>query len=393
MRKLIIFLLLFLISQVCLGDQITFYLTNGLIDIFSFSDSLNGNLYYDPYKSKITVKFGTNILEFFENREFFILNSNFVLPMIGGLVKSNNDYYLRISSVDNIVSFLRIECRIINYSHEKNNLTDSIDINPKKYESSTNFTQTYNTNNAKNDFVPITFVIIDPGHGGKDPGAIHNSLKEKDLTLKYGKKIASELSQKLSKSGIKVILTRNDDIYLTLEQRAKIAIDLINRAKGYGFFISIHMNASPIKTKKGMEIYYVSEQAVDDNSREVLAFENSFIPKEEIKKVSELEKVISKIRSIALMEESKILSKIISKKFDNNPIVKGAPFYVIKYIPIPSILLEVGYISNPEESKTINSDLYIDLFAKKLAEGILDFITEYNRTKGFTLGIPSLNLD
>ncbi len=389
MKKLTLSLVFFLITLTSLGNQIVFNFTNDLIEIFSFSETIKGNLEYDPYRSKITIKFESNILEFFENREFFIINSNFVVPMPGGLLKSNYNYYLRLSSIDSIVSLLKIECRILNFQTDsKFTNTNNFNKTENYKKDSTKFYELKITNETSSSFTPIKFVIIDPGHGGKDPGAIHNGIKEKDLTLKYGKKVFSELSKKLSKMGIKVVLTRETDIYLTLEQRAKIANDLLNKTKGYGIFISIHKNASPVRTKKGMEIYYVSEQGVDDSTREVLVLENSFIPKEEIRKISDLEKVIGKIRSVALMEESKILSKIVSKNFGEHITVKGAPFYVIKYIPVPSILVEVGYISNPEEAKLLNSDSYINSFSEKLSNGILEFIAEYNKTKGFTLATP-----
>lgn len=386
LRLLLIILLA--LSTFALSFSTTFYLTNNVIEIFTFTETLKGNLEYDPYKSKIIIRFSTNVIEFFEDREFYILNSNFVMPFLGGLIRSNYNYYLPLSVVDSIVSFLKIECRIINFSTARTEQSSSTTVENTKIA----FTQTNIRNNMATtleiptNFTPIKFVIIDAGHGGKDPGAIHNGIKEKDLNLTYARAIAAELTSTLQQRGVDIVLTRNSDTYLTLEQRVKIANNLLKRTQGYGIFISIHQNASPIKSKRGFEIYYVSDQAVDDDAREVLVFENSFIPKEEIRQVSELEKVIGKIRSVALMEESRILSENISKSMSKfSPIVKGAPFYVIKYIPIPSILLEIGYISNPDEARIISSKEYISSFAKSLASGIDKFIEEYNRTSGFTM--------
>lgn len=397
--KVFFVVIIFLFCVNGFSQPFTFYLTNGLIDIFLFSDTLGGKLSYDPYKAKITITFGTNVLEFFENREFFIVNSNFVFPMIGGLVRTNYNYYLKLSTVDSIVSFFRIECRILNYTSNAQSNIQNLDYTNKipstnvitnTSELKINVDSSQQAYQGDTNFIPIKFVIIDAGHGGKDPGAIHNGVKEKELNLKYAKSLSSELVRLLSSKGYKVdvILSRSDDIYLTLEQRVKIANELLKKTRGYGIFVSIHKNASPIKGKKGMEIYFVSDQAVDDNSREVVAFENSFIPKEEIRKVSELEKVIGKIRSVALMEESRILANNLEKNMNGlgfSPIIKGAPFYVIKYIPVPSVLVEVGYISNPEEVKLLSSPSYISEVSKSLARGILDFIDEYNQTKGFTV--------
>lgn len=395
MGRKVFWVFLFILCWVGVGFGTTFYLTNGVIEIFNFVDAIKGQLYYDPYKAKITVVFGTNTIEFFENREFYIVNSNYIFPMIGGLIKSNYNYYISFSVVDSIVSFFRISSKVENFVdnvlpydlkdvENKNIITKSnnVSISQPSFDTSKDNQTTIQVSDT--NFVPIKFVIIDAGHGGKDPGAIHNGVKEKDLTLKYAKSLHSELSKILTPMGIRVVLTRSSDVYLTLEQRVKVANELLKNTKGYGIFISIHMNASPIRSKKGMEIYYVSDQAVDDNTREVLALENSFIPKDEIRKVSDLEKVVGKIRSVALMEESRILGERITKFFTNNILLKGAPFYVIKYIPIPSILLEIGYISNQDEAKFLLNDNNIDSISKSLAGGILEFINEYNRTKGFT---------
>lgn len=389
----LLFITLLVFSTFSLSFSTTFYLTNNVIEIFSFTETLKGNLEYDPYKSKIIIRFSTNVIEFFEDREFYILNSNFVMPFLGGLIRSNYNYYLPFSVVDSIVSFLKIECRIINFSTARTGQLPSTTIeNTKTTENTNRVSIQTNVRTAMTtsevtptDFTPIKFVIIDAGHGGKDPGAIHNGVKEKELNLTYARAIALELTSILQQRGIDIVLTRNSDTYLTLEQRVKIANSLLKRTQGYGIFLSIHQNASPIKNKRGFEIYYVSDQAVDDDAREVLAFENSFIPKEEVKQVSELEKVIGKIRSVALMEESRILSENISRSMNSlSPTVKGAPFYVIKYIPMPSVLLEIGYISNPDEARLISSKEYISSFARFLANGIDRFIEEYNQTKGFT---------
>lgn len=395
MGRKVFWVFLFILCWVGVGFGTTFYLTNGVIEIFNFVDAIKGQLYYDPYKAKITIVFGTNTIEFFENREFYIVNSNYIFPMIGGLIKSNYNYYISFSVVDSIVSFFRIPSKVENFVdnvlsydlkdvENKNIITKSnnVSVSQPSFDTSKDNQTTIQVSDT--NFVPIKFVIIDAGHGGKDPGAIHNGVKEKDLTLRYAKSLHSELSKILTPMGIRVVLTRSSDVYLTLEQRVKVANELLKNTKGYGIFISIHMNASPIRSKKGMEIYYVSDQAVDDNTREVLALENSFIPKDEIRKVSDLEKVVGKIRSVALMEESRILGEKIARSFPNNVLLKGAPFYVIKYIPIPSILVEVGYISNQDEVKVLLNDNNVVSISKSLAGGILEFINEYNRTKGFT---------
>ncbi|MGC8870594.1 MAG: N-acetylmuramoyl-L-alanine amidase family protein [Brevinematia bacterium] len=393
MKKVV---LVFLLMFICFWSySLTFYLTNGAIDIISFATNLGGDVSYDPYKSKITLSWNTNIVEFFENRDFFIVNSNFVLPLPNGLIKSNYNYYLPFSAFDAIISFFRIQCEVKNYSSVFSSnffLPQLQDVKKEEDRKYTNYSlmkdqTSVSTNVVSNtNYVPFKFIIIDAGHGGKDPGAIHNGVKEKDLNLLFAKEIYNVLRPQLEAKGIKVVLTRNSDVYITLEDRVKMANALLKNTKGYGLFISIHQNASPIISKKGTEIYYVSDTAADDESRSVLAFENSFIPKDEIKNISELERVIGKIRSVALMEESKILSRFLENSMSSlNPLLKGAPFYVIKYIPVPSVLIEVGYISHPEEVKKLKDPSFIKNFALLVSEGILKFISDYNITQGFTV--------
>lgn len=390
------FVFVFWILTFCFSVYpLTFHLTNGIIDVISFATNLGGDVSYDPYKSKIVITWSTNVIEFFENHEFFIVNSNFVLPLPGGLIRTNYNYYLPFSVFDAIISFLKIQCEVKNYSSlfGSNFFLSKTDEVGKDYIGSFSpienkgdqFISPNVTNNNLN-FVPFKFVIIDAGHGGKDPGAIHNGIKEKELNLLFAKEIYNNLKNQLEPKGIKVILTRNSDLYLALEERVKVANNLLKSTGGYGIFISIHQNASPIKVKKGLEIYYISDAAVDDEARSVLAFENAFVPNEEIKNVGELEKIIGKIRSVALMEESRILAQTLSDSLKTlNPVLKGAPFYVIKYIPVPSVLVEVGYISNMEESKKLLDESFRKNFSSLVSQGILRFVFEYNSTQGFTL--------
>jgi N-acetylmuramoyl-L-alanine amidase len=182
-------------------------------------------------------------------------------------------------------------------------------------------------------------------------------------------------------------MSRDRDIYLSLEERANLANSLLRSTGGYGLFISIHMNASPLKSKRGVEVYFISDKVVDSEARETLAFENAFIDKKELQRARELEKVIGKIRSVALMEESRILSEKVANRLrsvDEGLKIKGGPFYVIKYIPVPSVLLEVEYISNPESAKLLVDETYQKRIAELVSDGILDFISAYNQTQGFT---------
>ncbi len=400
MYKKLLVLACIVLTFPILGSSLVINLTNNLIDLVSFSKVIGAEISYDPYRALILLKFNTNTIEFFENRFVGIINSNFILP--SSLIRSNFNYYLSISQVDYIVSLLEIPCILSNYSTAKPKVQDSTyastytDTNKNELilvdkAKSSGVSSSPDNYQSKvilggSSFVPIKFIIVDAGHGGKDPGAVHNGIMEKDLTLKYAIAIYNELLKKVPKD-VKVYMSRDRDIYLSLEERANLANNLLKSTRGYGLFISVHMNASPVKSKKGMEVYFISDKAVDSESRETLAFENSFIDKRELQRVGELEKVIGKIRSVALMEESRILSEKVANQLrplDQGLKIKGGPFYVIKYIPVPSVLLEVGYISNPESAKLLVNEAYQKRVAELVSNGVLDFISAYNRTQGFT---------
>lgn len=221
----------------------------------------------------------------------------------------------------------------------------------------------------------IGTVVIDPGHGGHDPGAIGPSgLKEKDINLK----IAKELKEKLEKDGKsigirKVHLTRTTDKFIPLEERTAIA-----RKLKADLFISIHCNASRDKRAHGLETYILSFTN-DQRSLEVAARENATTTK----RVSDLKDIIQKYLLNSKIEESEkfakyvqnsVYSKVSSNyKPFNNKGVKKAPFIVLIGADIPSILVETSFISNPTEEKRLNTSKY----REKIAEGIFSGIKQY----------------
>jgi N-acetylmuramoyl-L-alanine amidase len=227
-------------------------------------------------------------------------------------------------------------------------------------------------------------IVVDPGHGGKDPGAIgRNGLKEKDVALS----VAKILKSMLEKNGYKVVLTRNRDKFLSLGRRTYIA----NREKA-DLFISIHANSSRNRKVAGYEVYYLSE-ATDDSARALAAAEN-YSPELEKAQNSYTKNVFLQATIWDMLysenrEESVLLAKDISRSLSRcfvgkNRGVKSARFYVLKGVRIPAVLVEVGFISNPYYEKLMRSYS----FKVKVAKGILEAIKEYDRqyliSEGFT---------
>lgn len=231
----------------------------------------------------------------------------------------------------------------------------------------------------------IKTIVIDPGHGGKDPGAIGRSgLREKEITLD----IAKRLRPYLENAHIETYLTRSDDRFISLWRRADIA-----NKKEADFFISIHANAAHSRRAKGFEVFYLSE-AVDDNARAVAAAENAFLKYEDssfgyAKPSGSLEATLWDICYSENRRESIELAKQITRVAcrqlrTRDRGEKGARFYVLKGAEMPSVLIEVGFISNKEEANKLRNPLYREKVAKAIAEGIINYKNEYETAEGFT---------
>ena len=183
---------------------------------------------------------------------------------------------------------------------------------------------------TKHLFLPISFtlylpiqalagtVCIDPGHGGKDAGAIYEQVLEKDLTLAIARKVAQRL-------GVKAVMTRRGDVYVSLRERCKIANGI-----GARVFVSIHVNSSSVPPKKGgAEIWYYPGS-----------------------------------------KEGRALASIVARKIGAKRGVKAGRFYVLKHTRMPAILIECGFINVREDRQRLCDPAYQEWLADCIAEGI-----------------------
>ena len=231
----------------------------------------------------------------------------------------------------------------------------------------------------------IKTIVIDPGHGGRDAGAVGRRLrlKEKDFNLAISKKLKNILED----HGIKVIMTRDSDIFIPLEDRVRIA-----NSSGADLFVSVHVNASRSRMMNGFECYYLSE-ATDDNTRATEALENASFKADEGSIAGEHSKGLDKtLWDITLTEnrrESAELATQVCNAVESNLVTrnrgtKTARFYVLKWTRIPSVLVETGYISNKFEELKFKDEAYVDRIADTIAKGVLAYKDKYERTEGFT---------
>ena len=224
----------------------------------------------------------------------------------------------------------------------------------------------------------LDVIVLDAGHGGKDPGTSGKyGTKEKDIVLDITKRVGRLLE---NNTGIKVVYTRTEDIFVPLWKRTKIA----NEAGGK-VFVSIHINSNPNRKVKGFETYLHSHDktatAIDVASRE-----NAVIELEEKKvnyeKLSMERKIAATMASSMFLKESEALAAVIQEELDKkltipNRGVKQAGFYVLSGASMPCVLIEGGFVSNPSEEKNLKSPSY----RKKIADGIYKAIIKFKSSR------------
>jgi len=214
-------------------------------------------------------------------------------------------------------------------------------------------------------------IVVDAGHGGKDPGAVGKSgTLEKDVTLQMAKALSKELTKQI---GCEVILTRSGDVYLPLEERTAIA----NKV-GADLFVSLHANANKNRKAHGIETYYLNFSK-NDKAAAVAARENGT----SIKEVSDLELILFDLMANSKINESSRLATVIqkglvkgiSKKYSDvrDLGVRQGPFYVLLGATMPSVLVETAFISHPREEKRLRSSAFQKSAAKAIAAAIKDY--------------------
>ncbi len=216
-------------------------------------------------------------------------------------------------------------------------------------------------------------VVIDPGHGGSDPGGIPGQLvPEKTVALDT----ALRLQTLLQRAGLRTVMTRSTDIFVPLSVRSAIA-----DAEHDAIFVSIHYNASPRRSAHGIETYILSFTN-DPEALAVAARENISTTKG----ISDLKDIIKKYLLNSKIDESKRLAAYVQTSVTTNLArryqtviskgVKKAPFIVLIGADIPSILVETSFITNPREEEKLRDSKYINEIADGILRGVKSYSTE-----------------
>lgn len=238
---------------------------------------------------------------------------------------------------------------------------------------------------ASDDRSPERFdtVVLDAGHGGEDEGAMGVSgLVEKELVLDVGRRLAARLRER----DLRVVMTRDDDRFVPLEERFAIA----NDARG-DLFISIHANATKDAGVSGVETFFLSVDASDDEAHRVALLENqAFAASGAIPEMGDsLNAILGDLIASDYLKESNEFARLAQRHLAGDEAnhsrgVKQAPFVVLQGVQMPSSLVEIGFITNPGEAKRLR--ISRDRIAAALAGAVLEFGRRFDARRGVAAG-------
>ena len=331
---------------------------NDFINITDSKNFINSKtekiiFYVDDKKIKIT------------NQIAFIIIDDNLYQLSSKVVKQNNNYYVPTESFLSIINNLSTSISLTLKTNQIN-LSKLIEL-PKK-------TVKVDLKSEKEKWEFKT-IVIDAGHGGKDPGAVgYRGTKEKDIALDVAKRLEKKLTKNMD---IKVVMTRDEDVFLRLSERTKIA----NENNG-SLFISIHTNAAEDRRASGFETFLIGLNK-NEYAAKVAARENAVLELEG-KSGQELtgeDLIQATIAQAAFASSSETFADMVQKEIkkrvqSRDRGVKQAGFVVLARASMPNVLVELGFISNPAEEKKLRSPQYRD----QLATAIYRAVQQYEKT-------------
>src|SRR5262245_18144948 len=236
---------------------------------------------------------------------------------------------------------------------------------------------------------PLRLVVLDPGHGGHDPGATGPSgLTEKEVVLDVAKRVARKVEEDL---GIKVVLTRTTDVFVPLRDRTNFA----NKQRA-DLFVSIHANAHPRSVSEGVETYFLSSEASDTDARQTAAIENGVVQLETPASKAKgdlLKSILWDLAQSEFQQESSFMAETVQDSMTRslnlvNRGVKQAGFYVLGGAAMPAVLIEIGFLTNPKEEKKLATIAHREAVAKAIYAGLFEYKRRYDQRLS-TAAIPA----
>ena len=229
----------------------------------------------------------------------------------------------------------------------------------------------------------IGAILIDPGHGGKDPGAsdTHNfgdrtvTLREKEIVLETSLALHRLLSARYAEK--RVVLTRSDDRYLTLEQRTEMANGLLSETGAAVIFIAVHANASLSKVARGFEVWYLPE----NYRRDVI------LPDSSAAKSPKLAPILNTVQEEEFSRDSQLLAQTIVDHFQHrvgdrsiNRGVREESWFVVRNAKMPAVLIELGFATNRREAALLADPDYLHTLAEAIYSAVTAFVTMFEES-------------
>src|SRR5213593_1710258 len=249
------------------------------------------------------------------------------------------------------------------------------------------------TRESREQLAPLKTIVLDAGHGGHDSGATGPSgLMEKDLVLDVTRRVAKLVEARL---GLKVLLTRDSDNFVTLRDRTSFA----NRQHA-DLFVSIHANAHREAAADGVETYFLSSEATDSAARQVAALENSAVQLEQPSgrpsgQVDIVRAILWDLAQSEFQTESSRLAEVVHDSMTqslriSNRGVKQAGFYVLGGAAMPAILIEIGFVTNPREERRLKETKYRDEIARAILAGLAEYKRAWDQRARAAAEPPSM---
>lgn len=235
-------------------------------------------------------------------------------------------------------------------------------------------------------------IMLDPGHGGVDTGAVYGQAREAELVLKVASRLKTLLEQN---SDFKVSITRTSDKVVPLPARVKMA----EQAKA-DLFVSLHANAASDQRAKGVEFFFQNHLPPDEESLFLASQENQMMMNakdlheisggDDLSKKGDISAIVEDLHRQNRMNSSLRLTKTLTTVWDNDAAasqatIKQAPFYVITKTSMPSVLIEIGFLTNPKEAKKLLTSDYQRDLAQKIYTALLSYKEKMDNSQAKTL--------
>jgi len=342
------------------------------VALVQVAEILNGHLRWNPVSKSVDLSVHNQTIRFFNNSSRVSINGR-RRKLNQATVKNVDGFWVPVSFFASPAFYQTTKSKFDWPPRETKDRAPSTEVPVKADSQPSAKSSVLSASQAH----AIRRIVIDPGHGGKDPGAVGpHGIEEKAVNLLLAQELADVLRQDYD---YEVLLTRTDDTFIPLEERARLA-----NKHNADLFISLHCNASLSSKLKGFEVYFLSEEASDPHADAVARLENAPLALEgkQVPSPSQVKAVLRSLVKNANINEASALGALVDRHLSerlSEPSlgVKQAAFYVLRGAEMPAILIETGFISNAQEERLLQDDA----FHKKMIEGIAAGIVAYDERK------------